>query len=774
MFLIPKRPTGPRRGVTLVEMLVAVALLVLMMTIIVQVFGAATGTVSTAKTLQELDANLRQLDATIRQDLEGVTAKLTPPLNPKDNLGYLEYAENSFADIQGEDTDDYIRFTAKAPEGQCFTGRFVVVPDSLSPAQLTTYSNSYFAHQPITITSQFAEIIYFLRNGNLYRRVLLVVPERQSSVGPAPPGLPRAHVSYDYNIGNHYNGGTSVNYASSAFRGSGGLLALGFQSLNDVSAHPSSVSLNIDPNTFINNPHTVILNTLGDLTNRENRYAYSRFGNDFFAIRPDRNLAQFGDGIPDDFNVDTTGNPAGDGVPDHYPTLYPGVFAPTRPLANKLIWELPDPGPGSPRSALLSVHPEVLAFPFVFPGAYSTPRPANNPNFYSDCVQNGLGLIHTPDVLNRQLTAQALSSLNHNPIDIGDSLPIPVNANQYQTWWGFPTWRETMSVNWTDPWDSMCNLGNSFNATQPFGLNPFYATAGRTDVVSSQLPPMTSTFRVSPQSFSELNPVAGELALARNASLLPVDVDAVWRQCWEDDLIMTGVRSFDVKAYDDSFPGYVDLGWGDDLRLYTSYGPLIGPAKIPMAPPLLSGKPLLGLAYAPSVTFGASNNLVTPAAVFAWPPTSPALFSYRETYAHEGRIPPRYEDERFDPKYDVEDGNNVYYIKGFTIPFPASPYSNLINNIGFNGNVGDNNTNVLRLRRVWDTWSTDYTQAPATGFDPTLSVPLGPPFTPPIYPSYPPPYPMPLRAIQIQIRVVDPKSEQIKVLTIRQDFTDKL
>jgi hypothetical protein len=33
---------------------------------------------------------------------------------------------------------------------------------------------------------------------------------------------------------------------------------------------------------------------------------------------------------------------------------------------------------------------------------------------------------------------------------------------------------------------------------------------------------------------------------------------------------------------------------------------------------------------------------------------------------------------------------------------------------------------------------------------------------------------MPLRAIQIQIRVTDPKSEQIKVLTIRQDFTDKL
>ena len=41
MFFRPRRPRVPRRGVTLVEMLVAVALLVLMMTIIVQVFAAA-------------------------------------------------------------------------------------------------------------------------------------------------------------------------------------------------------------------------------------------------------------------------------------------------------------------------------------------------------------------------------------------------------------------------------------------------------------------------------------------------------------------------------------------------------------------------------------------------------------------------------------------------------------------------------------------------------------------------------------------------------------
>ena len=109
-------------------MLVTLAILLLMMTAIVKIFQAATGSLSSAQAYQELDNQLRQLDATIRSDLNGVTARLTPPLNPNSNLGYFEYGENEFADVQGEDSDDYIRFTAKAPAGQPFTGRMYLAP----------------------------------------------------------------------------------------------------------------------------------------------------------------------------------------------------------------------------------------------------------------------------------------------------------------------------------------------------------------------------------------------------------------------------------------------------------------------------------------------------------------------------------------------------------------------------------------------------------------------------------------------------------------------
>jgi prepilin-type N-terminal cleavage/methylation domain-containing protein len=756
MNVFAKRPKDSRRGVTLIEMLVAVALLVLMMTIIVQVFGAATGAVSTAKTLQDLDANLRQLDATIRQDLQNVTAKFTPPLNPKDNLGYFEYGENSFADNQGEDTDDYVRFTAKAPEGQYFTGRFYVSTTlaNLSQAQ----QKSYFAINPITITSQYAEIVYFLRNGNLYRRVLLVVPERQSSIG---------------SLISAFSASTDPNYASTAIPGSNGLpLPLSYQGVNDISARPPSVRVVIGalPNTnFVN---SVVLNTLGDLTNRENRFSYSRFGGDFGTFQiaaPGAPAPPPGDGILDDLNPNAGSVVFGNGVPDFYPTLYPAALSPNR-LGEPLIFELPRAigDTNMLRTTQILNNPEIMAFPYIFPGAYSV----------ADFNTTNWGWIHTPDPSNPQGVGPGagtfadrlaeLNKLNHNPIEIGDSLPPPTGR---QTWWGFPTWRETMCQAWTDPWYSMCNVAAFTNGSaQPFGLNPF-APGTSTPTLANVLPPMSTDpvlnsttgtrYRTSTQPYVDTNPNNTNLAfgnptLARVPAIfnpVPADGDGVWRQCWEDDLIMTGVRSFDIKAYDDSFPGYVDLGWGDDLRQYIPYA---------------------NYANVISAVQGNGNPLLidrTPDQ-FLWPPVNTlgvgrAYATQTQTYAHEGRIPPLTTDRRFDP--------NVSNPNFFAQNYSSDP--NLVNNAGFfryTGNVGDDNAGVVRLRRVWDTWSTDYSRAPATGYDPNTFAPIGPPFTPPIYPSYPPPYPMPLRGIQIQVRVVDPKSEQVKVLTIRQDFTDKL
>jgi type II secretory pathway component PulJ len=669
--------------VTLVEMLVTMMLLVLMMVVIVKIFQAATGAVSVAKTYQELDQSLRQLDTTLRRDLNNITATLTPPLNPNDNKGYFEYDENEFADLQGEDTDDILRFTVKAPAGQPFTGRAWVGP------LLNPFTGVAPPSQPIMVTSQYAEVIYFLRNGNLYRRVLLIAPERQASLSRNP-------------ITNLQN----TNFNPVAFNGQ----AVSWQGMNDLSARPAG--------TGTGSTGAIILNTLGDLTNRENRFGYSRFASDY--VQHSAPWTPIPDGLPDDENPDNSLNFIGDGVPDYYPTLYPYVFGNSSPTSPRRVWEAPGP---IPPTACRKVSPDTMAFPYVFPGAYSQPDP--------NSATNGYGWIHS---LNPVLpTAYPsylafLQSINHAPLDTGDTLPPPgAPAPKAETWWGLPTWRETLSVNWNDPWKQLYTANvNSVQPSQPNGLSLVDPSMGASAFGPlNLLPPMTNQYRLLAQPNTD---GAGTPFYALNFNV----PGSVWNTSWEDDLIMTGVRSFDVKAYDNAYSGYVDLGWGDDLRLYVPYGA----ANTPATPPFLAGTP-------------------TP---WSWPPNpgpgSPKYDVINQTFAHEGRMPPLYNDARLDPQFPNGFLNSAAW--------------------GYDPNIGDDQHYVIRLRRVWDTWSTAYTRAPANGHDPTTAMPVGPPFSPPIYTSYPPPYPAPLRGIQIQIRVVDPRQERLKVLTIRQDFSDKL
>src|SRR5262249_40180049 len=93
------------------------------------------------------------------------------------------------------------------------------------------------------------------------------------------------------------------------------------------------------------------------------------------------------------------------------------------------------------------------------------------------------GWIHAPspvaNYLGQETTFEQglinyLNSINHNPLDLGDNLPTPANpqgasnADTYQSWWGFPTWRETLSPVWADP---TFQINLTTNLAQPPGLS---------------------------------------------------------------------------------------------------------------------------------------------------------------------------------------------------------------------------------------------------------------------------------------------------------------
>ncbi len=682
-----------RRGFTLVELLVTITLMLLIMTIIVKVFQESTTAMTSARTDQDLALVMRRLDAQIRQDLSGATARFTPPLNPQNGLGYFEYSENMFADGQGEDTDDSISFTAKAPAGQPFTGQ-IMLQKGFWPGP---GNRPRFA--PTVITSEHAEIIYFLRHGSLYRRVLLIVPDRDLRSTIDAIGVP-GDVVYRYPLGGYDLDGDNI-------------VDISWQGGNDLSTRPPLARTGATES--IENL-TPIPNTLGDLTNRENRAFRPRFTNDHFTTNGSAAPLPRPDGVADDFNDRGGSVFLGDGVVDYWPTLYPGV-----PPA-----QLNSPGYYAQRKNL-----DTLAFPFIFPQRYSRSYTSSATR---DVFTNPGGIHGGP------LTSAG--TLNHSPLDLGDNLAVPSSPpTDYWTYFGFPTWRETRSPIY-DAATRRVNDPAGFG--QGYSLSRFrFLLAGFNEFLPIIPHWYSDGYGRSPELYypSDTNPLFPKPVPPPNRYFA-----ADWALNYapaEEDLIATNVRSFDIKAFDPEIVRYygtpADIN-GDgtpDLTPFTPRYVDLGYAaqfKLPANGFTFDGEPTWGTAPAEAATFG-----------------------------HEGRIPPLFNatpaqsDNRIDPQ-------------SFGIFGRVDP-------------IGDYDESVVRMRRTWDSWSTDYAFAPLNGLDFNATppgLPTGPPYggAPPsgrpVYPSYPAPYPSPLYGIQIQIRIADPENQHLKLLTIRQDFTGKL
>lgn len=232
-----------RRGFTLVELMVSVALVALMMLMFAQVFQLAAGSVSQQKGMAELDQRERMLVSILRGDLEqrsmqdvgvfpsGASAPPPPvydmggneipsPYSHQYRRGYFSISENS----PDDPTDDVLQFTIlqqptlSAKIELPFAGRATLLKfDTDDPADYDSQAERNAAlaaagNQPelddgIALvngigTSRAAEVSYFLRNGVLYRRVLLV-RERfdDAATDPQPVHLAPAHYSSDY-VGN--------------------------------------------------------------------------------------------------------------------------------------------------------------------------------------------------------------------------------------------------------------------------------------------------------------------------------------------------------------------------------------------------------------------------------------------------------------------------------------------------------------------------------------------------------------------------------------------
>ncbi len=130
MIPLPSRNADDRRhGMTLIEMMVALAATLVVMGAIAQAFAAFGNAVSGSRSVLELDSRMRSAAWRLRSDLAGATARPLPPLNPAAGEGYLEIIEGPATDstfgagstISG-DHDDVLLLTTRSTETP-FIGR---------------------------------------------------------------------------------------------------------------------------------------------------------------------------------------------------------------------------------------------------------------------------------------------------------------------------------------------------------------------------------------------------------------------------------------------------------------------------------------------------------------------------------------------------------------------------------------------------------------------------------------------------------------------------
>lgn len=238
-----------RDGFTLVEILVATVLTLILMGMVVTVFGTVTEEISNSRASIETADRLRSTQLLLQRDLSGTTARMVPPLRPEENLGYFEYIEGPIGPVlplrPSNGGDGYDILGASVGNDLDIPGTTL---GDFDDVLMFTTRNMETPFRGIangqSISSPVAEVIWFLRGTTLYRRVLLVAPTLETRINDSTDSL------YDANA-----------FTTSGFYGKYDLSARQVGGPNDLNASSPATGF-------------LKLNTLGDLTKRENRYGH--------------------------------------------------------------------------------------------------------------------------------------------------------------------------------------------------------------------------------------------------------------------------------------------------------------------------------------------------------------------------------------------------------------------------------------------------------------------------------------------------------------------
>ncbi|MFO0897341.1 MAG: hypothetical protein U0836_07945 [Pirellulales bacterium] len=258
------RSAQRRFGFSMVELLMALALTLLMMGAVVTIFGLINASMTDSRATVELNGRLQAAGDRLQRDLDGLTVPVIPWARPDAGLGYFEYVEGPRHDFDAPmyprevkrdaseqdwktsplplvgDIDDVLMFTTRS-RGQPFVGQ--IDPPPGAPPQ----------PNPQILQSDVAEVIYFCApsqdSWDVAKQFTELPPSR--TLAERRANEQRREVLYTL-----YRQVRLVYPSSKAFDGA-------------VITRPS-LDLSYRWETVNGSPR-VMLNSLGDLTKRENR-----------------------------------------------------------------------------------------------------------------------------------------------------------------------------------------------------------------------------------------------------------------------------------------------------------------------------------------------------------------------------------------------------------------------------------------------------------------------------------------------------------------------
>jgi type II secretory pathway component PulJ len=186
-----------RRGLTLVEVLVALTASLVLLGAVVSVLGMVSGSISDSRAIIEMSGRLRSASLLLRSDLQNATCDGLVWQRPEDNKGYIEIKEGTERDATlavlnnqrslAGDCDDYIYFTVQAKD-KPFVGRWGNQTIQSNYAEIAWWANAS-TNTNISSTTDLSGVTTDSTNFGpstgrnmftLNRRVFLIMPRTQN------------------------------------------------------------------------------------------------------------------------------------------------------------------------------------------------------------------------------------------------------------------------------------------------------------------------------------------------------------------------------------------------------------------------------------------------------------------------------------------------------------------------------------------------------------------------------------------------------------------